>query len=182
MNPFHRLPNSGIARSLAPTRPLPRTVDIPPMAAAIPPRFPRSRGLRVSLVLSPLVMTVVLHAATTGTDASSSWSFPGGLDAEGLGSVLGPVVSALVGKFGGILQGLTAMALLRTIFKPVMAALESALADHPTQAARLNQFERSMAYRALAFVLDLATSIKLHLITPPPGSGGTRTDSNSHTA
>jgi hypothetical protein len=134
------------------------------------------------MVLSPLVMTGVLHAAASSPETSSSLSLPGGFDADGLGSVLGPVVSALVGKFGGILQGLTAMALLRTIFKPAMAALESALADHPTQAARLNQFERSMAFRALAFVLDLATSIKLHLITPPPASGSTNPGGSSHPA
>jgi hypothetical protein len=64
------------------------------------------------------------------------------------------------------------MALLRTVFKPVMAALENSLRDYPEQAARLARWEASWVFRALAFVLDLATSIKLHLVTPPPSTPG----------
>ncbi len=182
MKSSRSLPLNGIARSPFPQGLLSGEASIPLESPIRPAWIPRSRVHLLPMVLMPLAMLGVLHAATAGSEASGPAFLPNGWDADSLGSVLGPVVSALIGKFGGILQGLTAMALLRTIFKPVMAALESALADHPTQAARLNQFERSMAFRALAFALDLATSIKLHLITPPPLSGGTNPGGSSHSA
>lgn len=101
------------------------------------------------------------------------------LNADSLGAIIAPLVSALGGQFGGVVQGLTAMAMLRTVFKPMMAALEMALADHPTQGARLMQIERSTAFRAAAFVIDLLTSIKLHLVTPPPNHPGTTANAAS---
>ena len=135
------------------------------------------------LVLVTVLPGAVLFAeqAAAGTEASQ----PGlstALTADSLGAVLAPLASALGGHFGAVVQGLTVMAVLRTVFKPVMAALEAAVASNPNQAARLLQFERSTAFRAAAFVLDLLTSIKLHLVTPPPTQPGTQPTSTSRPA
>lgn len=133
-------------------------------------------GWALTLVLSGAM--VFMAQAATGVEPSQ----PGqglSLNADSLGAIIAPLVSALGGQFGGVVQGLTAMAMLRTVFKPIMAALEAALADHPTQGARLIQIERSTAFRAAAFVLDLLTSIKLHLVTPPPNHPGTNANAAS---
>ncbi len=139
----------------------------------------RTSGLAVLIVLSGA--TLFVAQAATGTEPSQT-GLSSALNADSLGAVLAPLVSALGGKFGAVVQGLTVMAVLRTLFKPIMAALEAAVADNPTQAVRLLQFERSTAFRAVAFVLDLLTSIKLHLVTPPPAHPGTNPTPTSRPA
>lgn len=127
--------------------------------------------------LPPLALALVFVVIAAPLDAGTPAPTPavptsGEWDANTAGSVIAPFVSALAGRFGWLVQGFTVMALLRTVFKPVMTALETGLANQPEEAARLAQIERSWAFRGVAFALDLATSIKLHLVTPPPSSPG----------
>jgi hypothetical protein len=113
----------------------------------------------IATLLASAGAFAALAAGPAATDAA----------ADVAGAVLAPVVDALAGRHGWVLQALTAMASLRAVFKPLMTALEAALGPGAAS-ARLASLDNGVVGRAAAFLLDLAASVKLHLVLPPPSN------------
>lgn len=61
---------------------------------------------------------------------------------------------------------MTMILVLRTIFKPLMAVLESGVqaSGNANALAILNKAEASKAYKALVFIVDYTTSLKLPVV------------------
>ncbi len=78
-------------------------------------------------------------------------------------SVAGPVLEALAGKFGIVVQVLSWMATCRIIFKPINTAL-AAIADSnavPAETKAYSAFKASPVYKWMSFLFDFTASIKL---------------------
>ena len=71
--------------------------------------------------------------------------------------------NGLAGNYGWLTTVVLVIGSLRIVFKPIMLALENYVRQTPTVAddERLAKFEAGIIYKALAFLLDFAASIKL---------------------
>jgi hypothetical protein len=61
---------------------------------------------------------------------------------------------------------ITIVSVLRTVFKPIMAAIEAGVQASGSDKAKtiLTQVEASKPYRVIAFVVDYLTSVKLPVV------------------
>jgi len=89
-------------------------------------------------------------------------------------ALLVPVLQGLAGQYGMVAGSLMWIATLRLIFKPAMVFLQAFVAITPTSKDNdvLNAVLNSKVYKAIVFLIDLATSIKLPqaapvVVTPP---------------
>ncbi len=128
--------------------------------------LPWAAALMVGMVLPASLM----HADVATNGFMAFPNDPPWVNPDVTASWLAPVLSAVAGRFGVVLQILTVIATLRTVFKPLMGVLESVVAGQPAQAARLARVEESVWFKALAFLLDLGASVKLRLLVPAKAS------------
>ena len=77
------------------------------------------------------------------------------------GSPLQGVLDGFAGKYGWVATVVLVVGTLRILLKPVMAAIENAVANDPGRTAALQKFEAGPVFKAISFVLDLGASIKL---------------------
>jgi hypothetical protein len=82
---------------------------------------------------------------------------------EQLALILGPLLSAYVGDFGVAVQIVSIVGTLRLFFKPIMAGVEQAIKDSPSQEDDiiLGKVQKNIFYKGFIFVLDLVSSIKI---------------------
>lgn len=73
------------------------------------------------------------------------------------------MIMGMIAQYPKAAAALAVMGLLRAIFKPIMAGVESYIADSVSKKddARLEKVKAHKAYKAFAFFLDYAASIKL---------------------
>ena len=78
-------------------------------------------------------------------------------------NVLGPVLGALAGKYGVVVQILSLVGTLRLVMKPIVTAAQAITAATPTTKddAVVAEVVASKWYKGLSFVLDYLASIKL---------------------
>lgn len=85
------------------------------------------------------------------------------MDLEQVFSFLQPMLESLSGKYGPLLQGLTIMASLRLVFKPLMSALDGLVEIIPGDGDNklLDKIKCSKYYKGVVFMVDYFASIKL---------------------
>lgn len=117
------------------------------------------------------VIGVVLMSAVIAVEAQTATNviFPNIPDAPDNTAVTAAtaasgVFQALSGKFGWIVTIFTVMGILRTLFKPVMLAIENVVANDPEKAKALADFEGGTIFKIISFVLDFGASIKLKTV------------------
>lgn len=73
------------------------------------------------------------------------------------------IILGLIAQYPKAAAVLAVMGLLRAIFKPIMAAVESYIADSASTKddAKLAKLKAHKAYKAFAWLLDYTASIKL---------------------
>jgi hypothetical protein len=76
-------------------------------------------------------------------------------------SPLQGMLDGFAGKYGWVATVVLVIGTLRILLKPVMAAIENAVANDPGRTAALQKFEAGPVFKAISFVLDLGASIKL---------------------
>lgn len=78
-------------------------------------------------------------------------------------TVLGPILEALMGKYGIAVQVVSVFGTLRVVFKPLMVFLSAMVAATPSKIddSVLARIQASPAYSWLSFALDYVASLKL---------------------
>ena len=95
-----------------------------------------------------------------------------------LNNVVAPLLGALSGKYGIIMQVISVMGTLRVVFKPLMLGLQFyvTLTPDPSDNVWLSNFMGSKWYAVIQFLIDWVASIKLPAPPtdnpPPPATGG----------
>lgn len=82
---------------------------------------------------------------------------------EQLSVILASLASAYVGEYGWAVQVVAVVGSLRLFFKPIVSALESAVAstESKNDDVILGKVKENSFYKAFVFVLDLVGSIKI---------------------
>jgi hypothetical protein len=77
--------------------------------------------------------------------------------------ILTPVIEALLGKFGILVQIVTVIGSLRLILKPTMSYIQGIVALTPTKKDNefLDKVLASPIYKAVSYMLDWFASLKL---------------------
>jgi hypothetical protein len=70
-------------------------------------------------------------------------------------------IAGLSAKYPAIITILTVIGILRVLFKPIMSAIETAVANDPNKAKALQTFEGGTVFKIISWVLDFGASIKL---------------------
>lgn len=82
---------------------------------------------------------------------------------ENLSLIIAPLISAYIGDYGWAVQIVSVVGTLRLFFKPIVAAIESAVAasESKNDDIVLGKVKQNSIYKAFIFVLDLVGSIKV---------------------
>lgn len=71
------------------------------------------------------------------------------------------VIDGLLGKYGWLATVIMVIGTLRIVAKPIMMAIENAVANDPEKLAKLQGFEAGPIFKTISFILDMGASIKL---------------------
>lgn len=76
---------------------------------------------------------------------------------------LTPLIEAYAGQYGAALQVVAIVGTLRLVIKPIMAGIESAIAQTETKSDDeiLGKVQGNVFYKGFFFLLDLIASLKL---------------------
>lgn len=86
---------------------------------------------------------------------------------DALGTAIAALVSALGGKSGWILQVISIIGTLRIFLKPANSFAATKVPEGLSTDTHISRLYTQWWYKALAFLLDLTTSVKLHLVVNP---------------
>jgi hypothetical protein len=77
--------------------------------------------------------------------------------------IIAPLLSAYAGDYGWTVQVVSVIGTLRLFFKPIMAAVSSAVKETPSLSddVILNKVTGNAFYKGFIFVIDLIGSIKI---------------------
>jgi hypothetical protein len=129
------------------------------------PSLPRGEGRPIFRFVCLAFILAVLFMAIGSVYAQPLDTSPAATTAPAINpAVAGSFLMTLVVKYPWLATVLLVMGSLRVLFKPIMMAVESFVANDPAKAAKLESFEHGPVFKWIAIVLDFGASIKLPVI------------------